>query len=75
MRKSEERLELNKKIVKEEKCCHLYPRKDHFQNLLSVIKNDDKDPFDCVKSFDKNPEISTVKLSERNPRFIRGNET
>ena len=39
--------------------------KDHFQNLLSVNKNDAQAQFDCVKLFDINPEISTPNLAKR----------
>ena len=39
--------------------------KDHFQNLLSVNKNDDQAQFDCVKLFDINPEICTAEFSQK----------
>ena len=39
--------------------------KDHFQNLLSVNKNDSQAQFDCVNLFDINPEISTAEFSQK----------
>ena len=39
--------------------------KDHFQNLLSVNKNDNQAQFDCVKLFDTKPEISTAEFSQK----------
>ena len=44
---------------------HLKIWKDHFQNLLSVNKNDDQVQFDYVKLFDINPEISTAEFSQK----------
>ena len=39
--------------------------KDHFQNLLSVDKNDDQAQFNCIKLFDINPEICTAEFSQK----------
>ena len=39
--------------------------RNHFQNLLSVIKNDNQVQFDCVKLFDINPEINTAEFSQK----------
>ena len=38
--------------------------KEHFQNLLSVDRNDDSDNFDCVQQFDIRPDINTSEFSE-----------
>ena len=38
--------------------------KEHFQNLLSVDRNDDSDNFDCVQQFDIRPDINTAEFSE-----------
>ena len=39
--------------------------KDHFQNLLSINKNDNQTQFDCVKLFDISPETSTAEFSQK----------
>ena len=38
--------------------------KEHFQNLLSVDRNDDSDNFDSVQQFDIRPDINTAEFSE-----------
>ena len=38
--------------------------KEHFQNLLSVDRNDDSDNFDCVQQFDIRPDINSAEFSE-----------
>ena len=66
-RKSKKRLKANEEIVKK-KIGYLYPKRKSNRTTSKIyflLKKNNQDQFDCVKLFDINPEISTVKFSEK----------